>query len=295
LDYPYCTLDVFTDRRFAGNPLAVVFDARDLDDATMQAVAREFNFSETTFVLSPSDPSYTARVRIFTPGGELPFAGHPTVGTAFALASLGRIPSGIRDIVFEEGVGPVPVRVDRDAQGAVRRCTLTTAQGPELVETLEDELRAAAAMLGLPEGAVIAAPEVWSCGVPFLVVPLADVASLTAARLDQVRWRALLDGRSTQKVYLVARSGDANWRVRMFAPSLGVSEDPATGSAAAALAGWLARCIAGDGDRSWQILQGEEVGRPSVIELSYKQTGDVARRVRIGGSTVLVSRGTLTL
>jgi trans-2,3-dihydro-3-hydroxyanthranilate isomerase len=295
LDYPYCTLDVFTDRRFAGNPLAVVFDARDLDDATMQAVAREFNFSETTFVLSPSDPSYTARVRIFTPGGELPFAGHPTVGTAFALASLGRIPSGIRDIVFEEGVGPVPVRVDRDAQGAVRRCTLTTAQGPELVETLEDELRAAAAMLGLPEGAVIAAPEVWSCGVPFLVVPLADVASLTAARLDQVRWRALLDGRSTQKVYLVARSGDANWRVRMFAPSLGVPEDPATGSAAAALAGWLARCIAGDGDRSWQILQGEEVGRPSVIELSYKQTGDVARRVRIGGSTVLVSRGTLTL
>jgi trans-2,3-dihydro-3-hydroxyanthranilate isomerase len=295
LDYPYCTLDVFTDRRFAGNPLAVVFDARDLDDATMQAVAREFNFSETTFVLSPSDPSYTARVRIFTPGGELPFAGHPTVGTAFALASLGRIPSGIRDIVFEEGVGPVPVRVDRDAQGAVRRCTLTTAQAPELVETLEDELRAAAAMLGLPEGAVIAAPEVWSCGVPFLVVPLADVASLTAARLDQVRWRALLDGRSTQKVYLVARSGDANWRVRMFAPSLGVSEDPATGSAAAALAGWLARCIAGDGDRSWQILQGEEVGRPSVIELSYKQTGDVARRVRIGGSTVLVSRGTLTL
>lgn len=295
LDYPYCTLDVFTDRRFAGNPLAVVFDARGLDDATMQVVAREFNFSETTFVLSPSDPSYTARVRIFTPGGELPFAGHPTVGTAFALASLGRIPSDSRDIVFEEGVGPVPVRVDRDAQGAVRRCTLTTAQAPERVEALDDEQRAAAAMLGLPEGAVISAPEVWSCGVPFLVVPLADVAALTAARLDLVRWRALLDGRSTQKVYLVARSGDTSWRVRMFAPGLGVPEDPATGSAAAALAGWLARGIAGDGDRSWQILQGEEVGRPSVIELNYKQTGDVARRVRIGGSAILVCRGTLTL
>lgn len=295
MDYPYCTLDVFTDRRFAGNPLAVVFDARGLDDATMQAVAREFNFSETTFVLSPSDPSYTARVRIFTPGGELPFAGHPTVGTAFALASLGRLPPDVRDIVFEESVGPVPVRVDRDAQRAVRRCTLTTAQAPDLVEALDDEQSAAAAMLGLPDGAVIAAPEVWSCGVPFLIVPLADVPALTAARLDPLRWRGLLDGRSTQKVYLVARSGDASWRVRMFAPSLGVPEDPATGSAAAALAGWLARRIAGDGDRSWQILQGEEVGRPSVIELSYKQTGDVARRVRIGGSAVLVARGTLTL
>ncbi|HQR22674.1 MAG TPA: PhzF family phenazine biosynthesis protein, partial [Burkholderiaceae bacterium] len=197
----YCTLDVFTDRHFGGNPLAVVFDAQELDDATMQAVAREFNYSETSFVQPPSDPSYTARVRIFTPGGELPFAGHPTVGTAFAMASLGRIGPGVRDIVFEEGVGPVPVRVDRDPEGAVQRCTLTTAQAPELVETLEDEQGNAAAMLGLPESAVLSPPEVWSCGVPFLVVPLADVAALSAARLEPVRWRGLLEGRSTQKVY----------------------------------------------------------------------------------------------
>lgn len=294
MNYDYCTLDVFTDRRFGGNPLAVVLDARGLDEATMQAVAREFNYSETTFVLPPSNASHTARVRIFTPGGELPFAGHPTVGTAFALAALGRIGGEERDIVFEETIGPVPVRLDRDAAGAIHRCTLTTAQAPELVETLDDR-DAAAAMLGLPPGAVSGAPEVWSCGVPFLVVPLASGGALSLAQLDTRRWQSLLGGRATQKVYPVARIADTRWRVRMFAPSLGVAEDPATGSAAAALAGWLARTVTGDGDRSWQIEQGEAIGRPSLLELTYKQTGDTARRVRVGGRAVMVARGTLAL
>jgi len=290
--HEYCTLDVFTERRFGGNPLAVVLDAEDIDDASMQCIAREFNYSETTFVLRPSDASHTARVRIFTPGSELPFAGHPTVGTAYALAALGRIPSSTRDIVFEERVGPVPVRIDRNADGSVRRGVLTTAQAPERIETLADS-EAAAAMVGLPAAALVAAPEVWSCGLPFLVVPLVDVDALQTARLDLPRWSALLAGRSSQKVYLLARSGEQQWRTRMFAPGQGVPEDPATGSAAAALAGWLARRIAGDGDRSWQILQGQEIGRPSTIELLYKQTGDVARRVRVGGSSVMVARGTL--
>jgi trans-2,3-dihydro-3-hydroxyanthranilate isomerase len=294
MNYDYCTLDVFTDRRFGGNPLAVVLDAQGLDDATMQAVAREFNYSETTFVLPPSNASHTARVRIFTPGGELPFAGHPTVGTAYALAALGRIDAEVRDIVFDETIGAVPVRLDRDAAGAVQRCTLTTAQAPELLETLDD-IESVAAMLGLPPGAVTSAPEVWSCGVPFLVVPLASGGALSLAQLDAKRWRTLLEQRTTQKVYPVARLGDTRWRVRMFAPGLGVPEDPATGSAAAALAGWLARSVTGDGDRSWQIEQGEAVGRPSLIELTYKQTGDTARRVRIGGRAVMVARGTLTL
>jgi trans-2,3-dihydro-3-hydroxyanthranilate isomerase len=294
MNLDYCTLDVFTDRRFGGNPLAVVLDAQRLDDATMQAIAREFNYSETTFVLPPTNASHTARVRIFTPGGELPFAGHPTVGTAFALAALGRIAAGERDIVFDELIGPVPVRLDRDAAGAVHRCTLTTAQPSEHLETLDDA-DGIAAMLSLPPGAVTSAPEVWSCGVPFLVVPLASGGALSLAQLDARRWRTLLDGRTTQMVYPVARLGDTRWRVRMFAPGLGVGEDPATGSAAAALAGWLARTVTGDGDRSWQIEQGEAVGRPSLIELTYKQTGDVARRVRIGGRAVMVTRGTLTL
>ena len=117
--YRYCTCDVFTRQRFGGNPLAVVLDARGLSDAEMQSIAREFNYSETTFVLPAQDPKHTARVRIFTPGGELPFAGHPTIGTAFVLATLALIPATQTDVVFEEGVGPVAVRIDNQAASVV--------------------------------------------------------------------------------------------------------------------------------------------------------------------------------
>ncbi len=293
MNLEYCTLDVFTDRRFGGNPLAVVLDARGIDDTTMQAIAREFNYSETTFVLPPSDLAHAARVRIFTPGGELPFAGHPTVGTAFALASLGRIATGTRDIVFEEGIGPVPVSIERGADGAVNRCTLTTAQQPTFIEAIDGT--EAAAMLGLTRDAVESSPEVWSCGVPFLIVPLAGIDHLSAAMLDLPRWRELLDRRSTQTVYPVARAGTNCLRVRMFAPGLGVPEDPATGSAAAALAGWLAGKFGADGPHHWQILQGGEIGRPSTIALNFDQTGGVATRVRVGGGAVMLARGTLTV
>ena len=293
--HDYCTTDVFTDHVFGGNPLAVLLDARGIDDSAMQSIAREFNYSETTFVLPPSDPGCTARVRIFTPGGELPFAGHPTVGTAFVLASLGRIDTGVSDIVFEEAIGHVPVRIDRTADGRVTRCTLTTAQQPEFLAALDDRA-AMAAMLGLDAAAVSSTPEIWSCGVPFLTVPLARVDALANARLDLEHWRAMLGDAVTQKVYLIARAGDASWRVRMFAPGLGVAEDPATGSAAASLAGWLARHVSvNDGTHRWQILQGQEIGRPSEITLEYEQFGALARTVRVGGSAVLVARGTLTV
>jgi trans-2,3-dihydro-3-hydroxyanthranilate isomerase len=293
MNYQYCTLDVFTDQRFGGNPLAVVLDARSIDDATMQSIAREFNYSETTFVLPPSDPAHTACVRIFTPGGELPFAGHPTVGTAFALASLGRIATDVRDIVFEERIGPVPVSIERRGDGSVSRCTLTTAQQPTFIEVIDRTQ--AAAMLGLAHDAVPSSPEVWSCGVPFLVVPLAGIDELSTARLDLPRWRALLAHRSTQKVYPVAHAGSNSVRVRMFAPGLGVPEDPATGSAAAALSGWLARHYGSDGPQHWQILQGEEIGRPSIISLDYDQRGGSAVRVRVGGSAVMLAHGTLNV
>ena len=293
MSYEYCTLDVFTDQRFGGNPLAVVLDARGIDDATMQSIAREFNYSETTFVLPPSDPAHAARVRIFTPGGELPFAGHPTVGTAFALASLGRIAQDVRDLVFEEGIGPVAVSIERRGDASVSRCTLTTAQQPTFIEAIDRS--EAAAMLGLAHDAVPSSPEVWSCGVPFLVVPLAGIDELSAARLDLPRWRELLERRSTQKVYPVARAGSNSLRVRMFAPGLGVPEDPATGSAAAALAGWLARHYGTDGPQHWQILQGGEIGRPSIIALDYEQTGGNAARVRVGGSAVMLAHGTLSV
>jgi trans-2,3-dihydro-3-hydroxyanthranilate isomerase len=293
--YEYCTADVFTDRVFGGNPLAVVLDARGIDDASMQSIAREFNYSETTFVLPPTEPRHTARVRIFTPGGELPFAGHPTVGTAFVLATLGRLETGVRDIVFEEAIGPVPVRIERAADGQVAHCTLTAAQQPEFVCAL-DNSGAVAAMLGLEAAAVQTAPEVWSCGVPFLIVPLASVRELSAARLDLQHWRSLLTDFATQKVYLTAQADASSWRARMFAPGLGVAEDPATGAAAASLAGWLARHISTtDGLHRWRILQGMEIDRPSEIALAYEQANGIARTVRVGGSAVMVARGTFEI
>lgn len=289
----YATADVFTDRHFGGNPLAVVLDGRGLAETTMQAIAREFNYSETTFVLPPDEARHAARVRIFTPGGELPFAGHPTIGTAYILAVLDRLGSAV-DIVFEEQVGPVPVSIERDGNGRVQACTLTTALAPTRLETIDDR-GGVAAMLGLTPESVVAEPQVWSCGVPFLVVPLAGVAQLAAARLDRERWQALLEKRSSQKVYLAARAGTDCWRVRMFAPGLGVAEDPATGGAAAAFAGWLAAHFPGSGLRRWTLLQGQEIGRPSTLVLSYEQAGDQAHRVRVGGQSVLVARGTLAL
>jgi trans-2,3-dihydro-3-hydroxyanthranilate isomerase len=293
--YDFCTLDVFTDRAFGGNPLAVVLDAHDLAETAMQSIAREFNYSETTFVLPAVQPAHTARVRIFTPGGELPFAGHPTVGTAYALAALGVIGPDVRDIVFEEGIGPVPVRIERAADDRVSRCTLTAAQSPRWVASLDRDAQLAA-MLGIGESEVLAAAEVWSCGVPFLVVPLASVAALERARLDSARWSELLGGFASEKVYPVARAGADRMRVRMFAPGLGVAEDPATGSAAAALSGWLARHMStGDGRHRWSVLQGEEMGRPSTIDLEYEQRGAEATVARVGGGAVMVTRGTLAL
>jgi trans-2,3-dihydro-3-hydroxyanthranilate isomerase len=292
--YDYCTCDVFTSQVFGGNPLAVVLDAAGLDAPTMQAIAREFNYSETTFVLPPTRPGCMARVRIFTPGGELPFAGHPTVGTAFVLATLGRIDRSVADIVFDEAVGPVPVRIDREPDGPVARCTLTAAQAPECLGALTQRAPLAQ-MLGLAPEALAGDAEIWSCGVPFLIVPLAEVGQLAAARLDLEHWRAQLRDADSQKVFIVARVDAARWRARMFAPGFGVPEDPATGSAAASMAGWLARNFRHDGEHEWQILQGQEIGRPSFITLAYEQSGDRANRVRVGGAAVLVARGSLTV
>lgn len=291
--FRYYTCDVFTDRVFGGNPLAVLTDARGLDAPTMQAIAREFNFSETTFVTPPNDRRHTARVRIFTPGGELPFAGHPTVGTAFVLASIGAVP-GASDLVFEEGVGPVPVHVERQ-DGQVHRCALTVARLPEKVATIRQRARLAA-MLGLKAEDVAAPAEVWSCGVPFSVIPLASVDALAHARLAHDRWARFLGEHEGRKVYPVARVDASTWRVRMFAPSLGVAEDPATGSAAAALAGWLVALEPSpDGVRRWRVLQGEEIGRPSRIELEADVVAGAPAAVRVGGRCVMVREGTLRL
>ncbi|HEX4934067.1 MAG TPA: PhzF family phenazine biosynthesis protein, partial [Gemmatimonadaceae bacterium] len=243
--YAFHTTDVFTSTRFGGNPLAVLPDARGLSTGEMHAITREFNYSESTFVLPPDDPSHTRRVRIFTPEGEVPFAGHPTVGTALVLAQLGEIPLAgeATRIVFEEGVGPVAVSI-RAEGGVATFAELSVAKLPEVlppapsVETLAE-------MLSLGPDDVLGGafhPQAVSCGLPFTFVPLRDRQAVRRARLRLDLWEAALGQSAAHMVMVFALDAEDRAhqvRARMFAPGASVPEDPATGSACAALGGYL--------------------------------------------------------
>jgi trans-2,3-dihydro-3-hydroxyanthranilate isomerase len=300
--FRFLTADVFTKQRFGGNQLAVFPDARGIDPAVMQQIAREFNFSETTFVLPPSDAKHTRRVRIFTPGSELPFAGHPTVGTAFVLATIGDIPltGDETRIVFEEGVGSVPVTI-RSVNGVPGFAQLTAARLPELGPPPPPAADLAGA-LSLAGNEVLNgsfAPESVSCGVEYLYVPVKDRAALGRARVRLDDFERVLGRYSTQKVFLFCDDPElsgSQFRARMFAPGIGVAEDPATGSAAAAFAGYLARRDARrEGTLRWVIEQGFEMGRPSILEAEADVRGGTITAVRVGGHSVLVTRGDFTL
>jgi trans-2,3-dihydro-3-hydroxyanthranilate isomerase len=241
----FVTLDVFTNKRFAGNPLAVVLDPQGLDAATMQAIAREFNLAETVFVLPPADPAHRARLRIFTPATELPFAGHPTIGTAVL---LGRIDGGFdrRQIVVEEGIGPVRCEIEPgDADRGRARFELGRLPG-EVGAAADKEVIATALGLKADDiGFERFKPARWSAGVPFTFVPIGSLDPIRRCRIDPVHWDAAF-GQDTQSAACMfcrdtVEPGHA-FHVRMFAPRMGIPEDPATGSAAAAFAGVLARC-----------------------------------------------------
>jgi len=298
----YVTVDVFTDRRFAGNQLAVFPDARGVPEDAMPAIAREFNLSETVFVLPPDDPAHLRRLRIFTPGRELPFAGHPTVGTAWVLAKLGLIPlTGPKtSAVLEEGVGPVPVAIMAEA-GVPVTTQLTTARLPEAGPAAPPaaELAAvlsldAADLAGPPDG-----PEGWSCGVPFLFVPVRDRGAVARARVDKAAWERVLQGWWSGEIFVFAPDPErpgSDLRARMFAPGLGVAEDPATGSAVSALAGYVSkRGARPDGTARWVIEQGFEMGRPSLLELEVDLRAGRPTEVRVGGSTVWVGEGEMEI
>ena len=302
--FRYVTADVFTDQPFGGNQLAVFPDARGIPEERLLDVTREFNYSETTFVYPPADRSHTRRVRIFTPGGEVPFAGHPTVGTAHALAAIGDLPleGEVTRITFEENVGVIPVAIR--ARGGVPTFTqLTVAKLPETGPPPPSR-EALAAALDLSEDDLLAGewtPQALSCGLPFLFVPVRDVAAVARSRIRVDAWDRATAGAWTREIFVFARGGtrqDTDYHARMFAPALNVPEDPATGSACAALAGYLAPRdprIARDGTLRWVIEQGFEMGRPSIVEVE----ADVARRavtaVRVGGSSVLVCEGTMAI
>ena len=296
MSYRFHITDVFTDKPFGGNQLAVLPDARGLSTEQMQTIAREFNFSESTFVFPADSSSHTRKVRIFTPGAELPFAGHPTVGTAFVLAATGEIDidGDETTIVFEEGVGPVRVMI-RARDGKPFFSQLTAARAPERISS-RDDVATVAKALSLESSDVLSSPaaiEAWSVGVPFLFVPLRDLSAVQRSRVNTLAWDAAFASGGTGDVFLFAQEGDVI-RARMFAPALGVPEDPATGSAVAALGGFLAsRSDSPDGTLHYTVHQGVEMGRPSLLELEVDVMNGVISAVRVGGASVLVASGEL--
>jgi trans-2,3-dihydro-3-hydroxyanthranilate isomerase len=300
---PFHTLDVFTGQTFGGNPLGVFPDTTHLPTALMQRIAGEMNLSETVFLGPPETARGSARVRIFTPKVEIPFAGHPTVGTAIFLA--GRLPrsavvSGRAQLVLEENIGHVPVEVRFENHAPVF-AQLTTAQLPEHRPSphTPSEL---ATMIGLdtsdvcPEG--LPAQQV-SCGLPYYIVPVRSLDAVRRAALDSGVWKRLLEGTWAHHVYVLcldAESDVADVHVRMFAPGSGVPEDPATGSAAAALGGYLAALDGTPtGTLRWVAEQGIEMGRPSLLHVEADRAGGATTAIRVGGQAVTVSEGVMTI
>ena len=295
MGYRYFICDVFTDTRFGGNQLAVLPEAQGLSDRQMQQVAREFNFSESTFVLPP-ERGHDRRVRIFTPTAEIPFAGHPNVGTAFTLASSGAFGAleAPVTVTFEEKAGLVPITIVR-RNGAIW-CELSAPEPLSLGTIVPPELLARAVSLS-PEDVVTTGhlPRVASVGLPFVVAELRDRAALQRARvfgpgLDEIKALGVMPD-----VHLYVRSGDDfDLRARMFAPYDGVPEDPATGSANCALAALLTQLRPEPGGSfGYRIAQGVEMGRPSVLEARTEKRDGVVTATRIGGASVLVSEGTI--
>lgn len=291
--YRFLTCDVFTATRFGGNQLAVLPEASGLSERQMQRIAREFNFSETTFVL-PAEQGHTRRLRIFTPAAEVPFAGHPNVGSAFVLATLGELgplDQALR-ITFEEKAGLVPIVVER--RDGLIRCELAAPERLSLGRSIGAEVIARA--LALEADDVVTRthpPQVASVGLRFLFTELRDRAALQRARPRMDGFDALAADGMPPEVFLYVHSRDEfDIRARMFAPMDGVPEDPATGSANGALAALLAGYDrAPSGSYRWRVAQGVEMGRPSLLEISAEKRNGEVVEARVAGTSVLVSEG----
>ncbi len=298
--FRYVTADVFTDTRFGGNQLAVFPDARGIPEHRLQDVTREFNYAETTFVYPPDDPTHTRRVRIFTPGAEVPFAGHLTVGTAHVLAATGEIPMTGDEtrVVLEEGVGPVPVLI-RSQDGQPVFAQLSVAKLPERGPPAPDVAVLAKLLSLQPEDLRDDAwlPRAYSVGLPFLFVPVKTREAVTRARVRADDWETALAGKWAQDVYVFAPGGErdgTDFHARSFVPGFSVPEDPATGSACGALAGYLAaRDTRRDGTLGWTVEQGFAMGRPSMLYVEADVAGGAVTAVRVGGASVLVCEGTM--
>ncbi len=298
------TLDVFTTRKFSGNPLAVVLGADDLTMEQMQAITKEFNLSETTFVMKPENPANTAKVRIFFPGGEMPFAGHPTLGTAVLLAELNskRGCTISTEIRLELKAGLTPVKVTRIAE----QCSgiFTAPIVPFIVDVPLPSASATAKALNLEledigfDGHAITSLE---GGPRFFYVPVKTRAALEKSQVREPYWSDLIKplGSGVDAAYLYTRGGDGpnvSFRARMYSPTGGIPEDPATGSATALLAAQLLKAEnLKDGTHSWQLEQGYEMGRPSDLRLEADVKSAKLIAVRVGGSAVRMMSGEIDL
>jgi trans-2,3-dihydro-3-hydroxyanthranilate isomerase len=296
----YITVDVFTDRAFGGNPLAVVLDAGGLSTAQMQAIASEFNYSETTFVLPPQDSAHDAQVRIFTVNREIPFAGHPNVGTAFVLATQAAKPPA--RLLFEEQAGLVPVEI-LTGQSGVAGAELTAPQ--PLKRTAELSAAQAAACLSLSANDVKTdrhPPQIASVGLPFLMVELSSREALRRAKPDATAFDKTFPCDGSDAVYFYTRDipvGEQplDLQARMFHPgSSGLSEDPATGSATAAAAALLADLDpTRDGELKLRIGQGVDMGRPSLLLTRVRKQNGAVVSTHVGGGCVQMMEGTFRL
>jgi trans-2,3-dihydro-3-hydroxyanthranilate isomerase len=293
LKLDYTLLDVFTTERLSGNPLAVVSKADGLHDDQMQRIAAEFNLSETVFIKRPQGERHTAALRIFTPQVELPFAGHPTVGAAVVLG----LETKMTAIRLEEQIGVITCVIERiDRRTGHARFALPHL--PVRSGTPPDKLRIALALGIEPEdiGYGMQQPSVWSAGVVFYLVPVKGPNVLRQLKLDRRGWAEVFPlGHSSVYVYCETPDEPGNdYAARMFAPGMGLGEDPATGAAAAALIGQLALDAPG-GQSEYHLRQGKEMGRPSLITMQIRKDGDTLTHGGIGGSAVIVGQGSLDL
>jgi trans-2,3-dihydro-3-hydroxyanthranilate isomerase len=297
------TLDVFTTRKFCGNPLAVVLGADHLSTEQMQAITKEFNLSETTFVMKPENPAHTAKVRIFYPGGEMPFAGHPTLGTAALLAELKNKPgcSFETKITLELAAGLTPVKITRIAERVSG--TFTAPVIPSHVDCVLPDVELVARAVGLDPGEIgFDDHKITSIvgGPRFFYIPLSSMGALARSRVSEPMWSEMLAGMGDLKAgYLYCRkdhNAQTHFRARMYDPGGGIIEDPATGSATALLAAQLLRSEKlKDGTHVWQLEQGYEMGRPSDLRLEADVNASMLLAVRVGGSAVRMMSGEIEI
>lgn len=299
--YRYVILDVFTDRPFAGNPLAVLPEAEGLDDGQMRAIANEFNLSETVFVLPPANPRHTATLRIFTPRSELPFAGHPTVGTAVLIAveKARHLGPGRHEmmVVLDEKVGPVRCGVFVTG-GGNGHAVFDVPRKPEAVPA-DNDREAIAVALGLAPAEIgfeNHKPGAFSAGTPFSFVPVRDLGVIGRARPNAAQWQRAFETRGAFLYCRQTESAGHHFHARMFWPGNGIGEDPATGSAAAAFGEAVRRFDdLPSGAHRYVIEQGFEMGRPSLMKLELDVANGEIAASRVGGDAVIVAEGTLAV